>query len=511
MQRRLSLLSLLLLLAIITPSAAQDLPGANWYAVAWLPQADTLHWLNEDGEVTSIARPKLPAEAAFPQAQMRISADGRVLMIVAALVDGTQGIGFYDLETGQFLRTHQAQPDEDILLGLDDTSQGDQIAVGFATLQTNAWRVIVFEFSSGDAIAQLTNADPIAAITPDNRTPIIVYYAPDTVHFHLTQDGVSSAESAFAWNPVDGALSPSPYINLNGDILASTGEQTFPTENGTFDLVASPLPQLVGGNAIGRGDRLNPTTLYADSDTFKTMPRWVAGGGWVAFQAWLADGNAFWLAVPATGDTQPRLLGEDITQVYGAPAGYLALHTDNRITYNLSFNQNDNLLILPPGAETPQIIYITPHDATFLLETVTAQTEAPAESGIIAACEGAPPARLQPGIAQVIGSVPLRLRDVPDGDLIKEMPLGSQVQIIGGPACERGFLWWQVTYTAPDGLTVTGWSAEGDNAGYYLDILPPTPVPSPTVTLSPTPTLPIGGGPFIPPTITPEMTATELP
>jgi len=510
MMRRLILL--LVMLVCVWPLHAQDLPDAPWYTVIWLPEADTLHWLNADGEAFTMPRPKLPAEAAFPQAQMRVSADGRVLMIVAALLDGSQGIGFYDLATGQFLRTHQAQPGEDILLGLEDTSQDNQIAVGFATLESDAWRVIVFDFSSGDAIAQLSSTDPIAVVAPSNRTPVILYFEPDAVHFHLTQDGVSSADTAFVWSPVDGVLSPSRYITLNGDIHATNGEQTFPTQNGTVPAVEPPLPEFTGGNAIGRGDRLNPTTLYTDGETFKSTPRWVADGTWVAFQAWLEDGNNFWLAVPAVvdGDVQPRLLGEDIIQVYGTAEGYIALHEDNRLTHNITFDQDDDALIFPAGEEVPQLIYTTPANATFDLETVMEpQAEAVTstqDEGIIPNCTGAPPPRLQPGFAVVTGTVPLRLRDAPDGGLIMEMPVGAEVRIIGGPDCRRGFLWWQVSYSAPDGRTLTGWSAEGDSVEYYLEVVPPTAVPTPTMPSTETPTPSIGGGPFAPPTVTPTPT-----
>src|SRR5690606_2622536 len=95
-----------------TVQADTNLPNSAWYAVAWVRDSDSLHWINADGEQGSIERPTWTEEAANTEPWIHISANGRILVQIVQQANGYEGIGFYDIEAGQFLNTHQAQAGE---------------------------------------------------------------------------------------------------------------------------------------------------------------------------------------------------------------------------------------------------------------------------------------------------------------------------------------------------------------------------------------------------------------
>lgn len=84
--------------------------------------------------------------------------------------------------------------------------------------------------------------------------------------------------------------------------------------------------------------------------------------------------------------------------------------------------------------------------------------------------------RVIPGImARVDASTPHRLREAPslNAAVKTEMPGFSSFKILGGPACADEIVWWQIDYSGQ-----TGWTAEGLGGEYYIEPLPPTPLPT---------------------------------
>ena len=154
MQSKRKLLVLLFWILILTLPAfaqTQDLSSAEWYSVVWARGDDTLHWISPNGEPASILRPKLPDESANANPQMRFSRDGRYMVLVPlSLTGGLNGIGIYDIQAGQFVQTHQAQPDEVIYLGRDHTSNlsATQMLLSDLLHQISkilTWRIIIFD------------------------------------------------------------------------------------------------------------------------------------------------------------------------------------------------------------------------------------------------------------------------------------------------------------------------------------------------------------------------------
>ncbi len=73
----------------------------------------------------------------------------------------------------------------------------------------------------------------------------------------------------------------------------------------------------------------------------------------------------------------------------------------------------------------------------------------------------------------VMGSASF-LRDQPsqDGTQISTMPGEAIFSVIAGPSCDRGIVWWQVDF---DGQI--GWTAEGAEGEYFVEVIPPNPLP----------------------------------
>jgi hypothetical protein len=42
---------------------------------------------------------------------------------------------------------------------------------------------------------------------------------------------------------------------------------------------------------------------------------------------------------------------------------------------------------------------------------------------------------------------------------------GEEIEILGGPACNTGWVWWEVRSLSTD---LQGWTAEGDGEDYWL-------------------------------------------
>ena len=85
-------------------------------------------------------------------------------------------------------------------------------------------------------------------------------------------------------------------------------------------------------------------------------------------------------------------------------------------------------------------------------------------------CEGAPPSRLAVGMnGQVVpntGPNNMRYEPTTISAVMGQIPAGGEFEIVAGPSCADGFVWWQVSYNG-----VTGWTAEGQGSDYWLEPL----------------------------------------
>ena len=91
-------------------------------------------------------------------------------------------------------------------------------------------------------------------------------------------------------------------------------------------------------------------------------------------------------------------------------------------------------------------------------------------------CLGAPPTQVMIGDVVIVTEEdprPLNIRAEPNlaAQRIAQAKPGETMQIIGGPLCESGFLWWEMRLDNG----ITGWAAEGDQNTYFFAPLLATP------------------------------------
>lgn len=58
------------------------------------------------------------------------------------------------------------------------------------------------------------------------------------------------------------------------------------------------------------------------------------------------------------------------------------------------------------------------------------------------------------------------LRNLPTilADVVDQIPEGETFDLVAGPVCAEGYVWWPVDYNG-----VTGWTAEGEGDTYWLE------------------------------------------
>ncbi|HRF99218.1 MAG TPA: hypothetical protein PLZ51_28595, partial [Aggregatilineales bacterium] len=166
--------------AMPASATVHNLPPSLWYGVVWNRDSDTLHWINHVGEQASIARPKLPNEAGVG-VSFYISPNGRYMVIHGQLKNGRDGLGFYDLQAGAFLQTHEAQAGEVIITTEHNPFTLNSQYVGVGLRNGDTWRVITFDVTTGHSVGEITSAHPSLpqGYIPAGHMPIVSLYDVD--------------------------------------------------------------------------------------------------------------------------------------------------------------------------------------------------------------------------------------------------------------------------------------------------------------------------------------------
>lgn len=396
----LKLLSALLALTIglfggVVHAAPAALPASGWYAVAWNRASNTLHWINAGGEQASIERPRLPEEAIDgSNARVTVSPNGRTLVITAVLTNGREGIGFYDLAVGQFIRTHTADAFETFLNPgrYAFTESSTHAVAALKNAQTGDWRLIVFEIASGNAVDQLTRTSPNTPanfITDPSWQPSIVQFNVDEgsgsteVRFQIW-DSASETMSlfpSFKWFPATNGIVPAqpvvadafPYNPRAGfDIQPMTGQTVlawFDDAQGQADIGSA-----ANSIRVQQSSQQLPAAVFTQYGANTRQPVWLKNGEWIGYR--LNNGVMQPHRVVMTADGQNALpLGPNIAALYHTPDGFLAL--DNAM-WTLMHQTDLNLegfsavfgtTVYAPGTEF-NVVYTTPAATAFTLASV---------------------------------------------------------------------------------------------------------------------------------------------
>jgi hypothetical protein len=148
----------------------------------------------------------------------------------------------------------------------------------------------------------------------------------------------------------------------------------------------------------------------------------------------------------------------------GQSAAYLVYDPLTRV-YDRSqvFFTNRPPLTLPSESSVRGVLWGT--QRWWLPADVTLETYG--ESDVFE-CPGALELRLESGLpARVLAGAPNRVRATPGvgGTVLGQIPAGGTFDVLGGPQCADGIVWWRVSYD-----TLAGWTAEGTDA-YFVEPL----------------------------------------
>ncbi|MBZ0314806.1 MAG: SH3 domain-containing protein [Anaerolineae bacterium] len=488
---------------------SQTLPSSPFYAWAYSPIRDVLYLLNASGLVTSIPRPKLPNEVTSIENPpvMSFSPDGQMMLLAATLSNGQRGLGFYNLATGQFVQTHTAQPNENIMLGSGPglsllyptyggspyafTTDSSRVAVGFAQqIVSSAWRLIVFNVANGQVQALLDNTNPQTTSTLASTSswfPRPMFYegsgatAQIHIQFILGFAGGSSQYPALAWNPTSGAVIPSNLVRSATDILPTTSAIVFPSLDPAIPAL-EPNGPFSATNVIQRntvaGIPTGPVTLHTDSTNYVGSPSWAGNGQLVVYSTFRPEHTAgqgdFWVLGVESGIANQ--LSTDTRSVYPTIEGFLRADALGQIFRHGIANPTSGQLLWQSQDEDIRLLWANPPGSTFRLASVSGSTTTSPGTSL---CTGAPASRVSVGATGRVtisntNPSPLRMRSAPGGAFVTSLPEGTQFTIQGGPQCQGNYTWWQIRLS--DGRT--GWVAEGDASSYFIEPFDPATLPT---------------------------------
>ncbi|MBK8025815.1 MAG: SH3 domain-containing protein [Chloroflexi bacterium] len=333
-----------------TGSAAL-LPASDWWLVVHNQCSDTLHWISPAGEAASIPRPALPNEAAgapCTSRAMHISQDGRFLAQAARLSSGASAVGFYDLQTGTWLRVYEAPANELAHLGYRYSSdRGDQIAVSFSAVPATAagWRVVVFNMatgaevyelrSDGIEIASFVGGEFLASIP---TVPQVLLLGEDpttlneTVVIRFDRPTGGDPYGAVDWYPlgapgVSQALISSPYSVSDVDILPNGQAIEAYQQSGYAPGPPAGAMATITTNAVGLvrpdhlGDFVPVSLFFADGLSTVYDSHWGADGRIAFFRRY--DGTVDRLHWIRLGTAVLLPIEQQVAQILGVPNGFV--------------------------------------------------------------------------------------------------------------------------------------------------------------------------------------------
>ncbi len=464
----------------------RQLGASQWWVWTYVQDTDTLYLLNTRGEQAALPRPRLPDETPGTLPKLTFSRDGRFLIETTRLNSGSPGLGFYAVESGAFIKVHQARPDETVYLGFgyDNSSltgspyivdpENRLVAVGLANtdFRNPTWRIIVFDLVTGDALYQIDQSSPLIAALgtafQESRVivPRVVHFAADVVHVQLIQFGAGTAEAypTFAWHPNANYVEASPFYLTNIDILPGDETAVFSYANGSNITPSNDFFATL--DTIGIGQPATAQQLYQNTSFSYVAPRWADNGNLVLFRAEDTEGNIQWGGVSATNGNYFEL-DPAVEAVYAIPNGYLTRQPDNTIFVFRGAGSPIELWQAPESSEIV-IAWASPPGSTF----APTRLYVPLNLTGIVHCPGTPVSNIAIGmqgrVAFFEGGGTLRLRDEAGGEPVRSLFQGTEFTIIGGPLCEGGYTWWRVRLA--DGAD--GWSAEGVDNTYYIEPVP---------------------------------------
>lgn len=484
-----------------------SLPQSQWLAMTYTQAQDRLYFLNENGEIGSIARPRSAEEAFAPGTQtpryMAASPSGRYLVQRVERDGGGEILSVHDLERGTLVYS-EAILSPDIFPGgsslfvdaapapFFDNQEQRFVFTRFDGSFATGWTVTSVDLSGQGNTATLTDEDfvalsanldvPVARANELTYYPDVVYVDPlGIVHLQLVPGATQPPleYEAIAWDTNTNTLSLSPYTQDAVYVLPASGVALYPgvDPNTTIAQPRGPVPRR---NALYRGvpiaDTLNESLLFSNPFYlfFNALPASVDGNT-VAVALLEPEAESVWALWNANSGAEPSLLPAEIESLGGIDGGVVALVADEGpgTVLQLGFFDAATIWSAPPQQGNVDLVWVQPPGRNQTLTDVTGSSSPTAAPTGIQNCPGTVASQVSIGERARVtftDGTPLRLRDGPGttATFLQDLPEGTSFEIIGGPVCADGFTWWNVQLA--DGTQ--GWSAEGDDDSYFMEPLP---------------------------------------
>lgn len=506
---------------LVAAPGVQAQPPADWWLVLHEQCADVLHWVNETGAYASMARPHLPNEAASAACMARslhISPDGRYLVQAALLNDGTSGIGFYDLDTGQWIAVQPTGAEEFAMLGDRYSSTPDnQIAIGFANSRSadNGWRVAIYDMTTGTLVDELrSDGTEIASfvggefLATELTIPYVSLLRADAtgalavdIRFQAFDLGAEPF-GAVTWYPagapgVTQELVSAPYTALDMDLLPD-GRAIYAYEDPGF--AAGPpvgmAPATIESNAIAvlQPDAANPfpapQVFYADNVSTVYWPQWASDGRIMLFHR--NDGTTAEISWIAAGTPVLVPLEQQAGQILGVPTGFVYGAADSLYFLDEASAQSVGPIMTHPMLTgSAAFVWATGFGETpFAFTTITDHAGAAPSSTmplIVTAtprpAEAFPTAQPPQPTVDTSATGPCRVRsedgsnvNVRSGPDIVYPVLGQLLSTTEAPVIGYNGSWYVINFSGSQGW-VASWVVNtlGNCTGLPVMVAPPTP------------------------------------
>lgn len=492
------------------PAETRSLDSSAFFAWVYMRQQQRFYLIDDSGQLASVDRPQVTNAPIDGLLEFAVSRNGRYLAQTVQLASGGQALDIYDFATGQQL-TLASQPNETIFLGpavdADNTGNSSlifspdstQIAVGYAQAtdpELNQWRVSLIDLTNGAIIAEV-NQDTIfdvlaggdvtlrSALGAEGSNRALPLFIDNDGGIHVLMirqfSGGSESYPAFVWYPFEGRAEQSRYTRPAMDILPADSLAIYSQYDPSYES-APDDGMLPPANTIVLRDYRSalPTESYllAGSDAQIVTPRWADGGDQVIYRAQDGDRVRYVVFDVLTGE-QYILPGVGV----GAPGGVLASvegASGPEIAFYADGSSFSRVWEAPPQNGPPVFAWVQPEGTSFGLTQVNGQPitssvptgETTQTGSIIAEC-GELPSIVQVGITvrtTIDDGQPLNVRAAPStvADIVRILPEGAQMTIVGGPQCAEFYTWWQVQLDD----AVFGWVAEAGSEFYFIEPQP---------------------------------------
>jgi hypothetical protein len=186
----------------------------------------------------------------------------------------------------------------------------------------------------------------------------------------------------------------------------------------------------------------------------------------------VADQNNVWVALKggdvalvdaASGELKATIPtgGNDLSGIFFGGDGLWAVSVLEAAVYHIDPQTHEVLAALSTGNR--------PLPTATSTLTPTVDLNAPYQP-----CESTYDSHLNVGMHAIVNSdpwVPNRVRMEPNrqSEIVGYLQPGETMEILAGPACSDGWIWWSVR---SDSTGLTGWTSEGDETSYWLSPAP---------------------------------------